>query len=202
MVKARRAKAHSFRAFHICGNDIEAAAQLAKIIGATKHVERALQIVVQSLVIKQPRRGRVGENGHRLQETLVVRVADETAKRRGQQAGYCQQSPAKFTERGPVENFGMEGVHFCFVAHKDPAKLGRCHLIGKVRRDKRAGIDTNIDIDVVKIQAIQRLIQRSQSPDFIYTTQRATATKGETDSGAGLYCRRRCCHSLSPCGFD
>ena len=80
----------------------------------------------------------------------------------------------------------MERVYFRLVAHENPAKLRRGHLVSEIRRHKRAAINTNIDIDVVEIETIKRLIQRPERSDFINAAKRTTATKGKPYAGSGF----------------
>ena len=150
---------------------------------------------MQAFVIKQPGRRCLGQDGHGFQQALIVRVVDEAAYRRGNQAGNCQQSTANLPESRAIEYFRMERVHFRLVAHENPAKLRRGHLVGEIRRHKRSAIYTNINIDVVEIETIKCLIQRPERSDFINAAQRTTATKGKPDAGSGFMVNWRA-HSL------
>lgn len=83
------------------------------------------------------------------------------------------------------------------VTHEDPAQLGRRHLVGQVGGHKGAGVDAHIHRQPIEVEAIERLIQRSQGADLVDSAQGTAPAQGEPD--AGLARRRGGRHQDAAC---
>ena len=182
MVKAGGAKAYRLTTFQVGGNDIEPPAQLAEIVGPPEHAESPLQVFVQPLVVEQPRRRRLGQNGHRLQQILVVGIVDEPAQCFPDQARHRGHTPQVFANGRPIEDFGMEGMHLRLVLDEDPAQLRRGHLVGQIGCHEGARTNADIDVEVIEVDSLEGLVQGPQGADFVDASQGSAAPEGQTDS--------------------
>src|SRR5690606_1736572 len=90
-------------------------------------------------------------------------------------------------------------MDFRFITHEDPAQLSSRHLVCQVRRHKRARTYPYVDVEIVKIQAVQCFIQGTQGSDLINTPQRPSTPQGKAYFRFWLELGR-CCHRLSLVG--
>jgi|GEM_PF-7011621 hypothetical protein len=183
MVKSRRPQADRFAALKVGRNDIEAATQLAEIIGTPEHAEGPAQVLMQPGVVEKPGRCGLGQHGQGFQQALVVGIAGKTPQRFPQKPRNCRGAPEVFTKRRSIEHFRVKRVYVSLVLDENPAQLRGGHLVGQVGRHEGPGTDPDIDVQIIEVDAIQSLIKGPKCPHFVDSSERASPAKGESYAG-------------------
>jgi hypothetical protein len=108
-----------------------------------------------------------------------------TPRRNGSRA-YCARAgpPPELGERGAQEDLGLER-RLGAVVDEQPVHLRRRDAVGQRGRDEASRRDADVGVEVVEIEAVERIRQREQRADFVDAAQRPAAGEGEPDARTG-----------------
>ena len=149
MIVTGRAELDRLTGIEIHRHHEQALGQLAEIIGAPRCAPHPLQIVVDRLVVEKPSRQRTPEQGQRLQQAQIQRIAQITPERLPEQPRHRRQPPGIFAQSRHQENLRIERMFLGLVVDEDMADLAGLELIGQQGRHHRARADANINVEPV-----------------------------------------------------
>jgi len=174
-------------------DDIQFLFQVGEIIRPAAGFENPHQESVDRLVVKYSAGNGLSQRPHQACHAGVQRVLDDINEAVGNHTGYLP-GPLQVLAIGRFQQFfGFKQVFGMIVTGENPAHVGGGDVIGKARRDKRAGADTHIDVQVVQSQAPDGLIHGSQCAQFVNRANRPATGYRQADAGcvdSSLFFRR------------
>ena len=131
-------------------------------------------------VVEHAGRDGLRQRRKRLHDAAVERVAQILQRGARHEAGKRGQATAEFAERGPEKDLRLErGVGI--VVDEEPIHLRRRDAVGERRGDEAAGRHADVDVELVEVEAVERIGQREQRTDFVDAAERAAAGEREAD---------------------
>ena len=186
------------------GRDHEQLApELAKVVAAGRRRKKTGQEAVESALVEQAGGNRAAQNRaksrDRFQCTSPVRDSKLRQRSVRDQAGKREASTSKLPERRPQKKRARQR-RIRAVIDEQTVHLCRRNAVRERCRDEAARRNTDVDVEVVEIDAVEGIGQRNEGADFVNAAQGPAARQGNThgrNGGAfaarGALCRHGSC---------
>ena len=165
-------------------HDDELVRQLAEVVRAPRHREDLREVAADRLVVEHAHGQRLGEAREGFAEGLVAGTCQQVPHRSGRQPGHLQRPPRQLQVGWREERPRDKRVLPRLVLDDRPHELGGRQPIGETGSDERPGADPDIDIEVVEVDAVQRLLEGPEGADLVHRALRPAARQRETEPPA------------------
>src|SRR5436190_6015570 len=181
VVATARAERHRRAGVEVGRDEEELALELAEVVGAAACREQPLQEGVDRAVVEEP-----GRNGARERREgahqAPAQWRTQPLERRATREGGKRHGPAtEFAERGLEEDLGLQR-RVGAVGDEQPVHLRRRDAVRERRGNEASRRHADVDVEVVEVEAFERVGEREQRADLIDAAKWAAAREREPDA--------------------
>jgi hypothetical protein len=185
MVETGLAEPNRAARIEIGGNHHELSVELSEVVAATPFGEDLLEIGPQGFAAKKTDREGAREPTERLEEPSIAWVAQDIPESFEEQSRDLGAAADKIAHCGRHEGLGYERVLSRFVFDDGSAQLGGREIVHQACGNEGARADTDIDVEIVEIDAVEGLVECADGPDLVDGSFGATARQSDADLGCG-----------------
>ena len=180
MVVALRAERDRAAGVEVGRDEEQPVRQLAEVVGAARRGEQSREEGVDGAIVENARRHCARQRRERLHHPAMQWVAQVLGSRPQTEPGQRQQAATEFVQCGLEEDLGLErGI--ATVLDEQPVHLGRRDAVRQRGGDEAPRRYADVDIQRVEVDALERVGQRQQRPDFVDAAQGTAAREREPD---------------------
>ena len=183
VIDAGLAECHGPAGVEIRRDQKQFALEGAKVVAAATGGEQPHEKGVDGALVEQSGRNGAAQRGKRRQRTAPEGVPHEVERCGCEEGRHRQRAARELAECGAQEQCRCQcRVHT--VIDEQPVHLRRRNAIGQRRRGKAARRDTDVDVEFVQVDAVERFGKRKQRADLVNAAERPAARQREAHARA------------------
>jgi hypothetical protein len=156
VIEAGLAERHGLAGVEIRRDQKQLALERAKVVAAATGRKQPHEKGVDGALVEQPGRNGTAQRGKRRQRTVPEGLAQEVERGAREEARHRQRAPRELAERGAQEECRRQ-CRVSAVIDEQPVHLRRRNAVGQRRRDEAARRHTDVDVELVDVDALERL---------------------------------------------